>query len=330
MKSLQVVLARRPQGWVQESDFAFEEVETPDLGAGDVLVRNRFLSLDPYMRGRMDDVKSYAPCVPLGAVMVGAAVGEVLDSKSSRFKPGDWVVGMPGWREASVVAEKELRKADTSRIPPSAYLGAVGMPGVTAWIGMLDIGKPKSGETVVVSAAAGAVGGVAGQLAQRRGARVVGIAGGPRKCDYVKSELGFDACLDYKAPEFREELKKATPHGVDVYFENVGGDVADAVFGRLNTFARVPLCGLVSQYNNKAPRPGPDMRLFLIRRIHLEGFIVSDRTDRWPEAFAELGSLVEAGQLKYRETIAEGLREAPRAFIGMLKGENVGKQLVRL
>lgn len=330
LKNMQVQLANRPVGWVQETDFNIVETEVPSPGEGELLVKNHYLSLDPYMRGRMNDAKSYAAKVELGDVMTGGTVGEVVESNNPRYKVGDMLVCMLGWQQYGLSDGRGLQKVDPNVVPLSAYLGAVGMPGVTAWVGLLDIGQPKEGETVVVSAASGAVGSVVGQLAKARGCRAVGIAGGKDKCDYVVQELGFDACIDYKAGNLYEDLKAATPNGVDVYFENVGGDILNAVMRRLNPFARIPLCGLISQYNETQPKPLQNPALLLTNRVKLQGFIVSEHMNRWPQALGELGQLVGSGQLKYRETITEGLENAPKAFIGLLKGENFGKQLVKL
>lgn len=326
----QVVLASRPTGWVDESNFRLVTSPLPPIEEGEVLVRNHFLSLDPYMRGRMNDAPSYAPPVAIGAVMVGATVGEVIESRSPGLRVGDRVTGMLGWQTHGIAKRADLRKVDTSRVPISAYLGVVGMPGVTAYVGLLDIGAPKAGETVVVSAAAGAVGSVVGQLAKLQGCRAVGIAGGPAKCKSVVHDLGFDACVDYKSPSFDAELSTATPNGIDVYFENVGGRVMDTVLPKLNPFARVPLCGLVSQYNETVPYGVKSLSALLWKRVKLQGFIVSDHLDRFPEALSALAVGVAEGKLRYRETVAVGIENAPRAFIGMLKGENLGKQVVKL
>jgi hypothetical protein len=329
----QVLLAARPTGWVTEECFRVVEIDAPTPNDGEVLVENRWLSLDPYMRGRMSDAKSYAAKVELGAPMVGSTVGVVLESRApagSGLAPGDWVVGAFGWQSLGVAKPGALRKVDVTRVPPQAYLGVVGMPGVTAFVGLYDLAEPKEGETVIVSAASGAVGGVVGQLAKLRGCRAVGIAGGREKCDYAVRELGFDACVDHRAPDFEAQLAAATPSGIDVDFENVGGPVMDAIFRRLNPFARVSLCGLVSQYNATTPYGVTNFHQLLVNRVQLQGFIVSDHLDRWPEALATLGRLVVEGKLKWRESIAEGLAAAPRAFVGMLRGENLGKQLVRI
>jgi NADPH-dependent curcumin reductase CurA len=326
----QVLLANRPNGWVKESDFRIAEHPLPTPGDGEVLVRNLFLSLDPYMRGRMGASKSYATSVELGAVMVGGTVGEVTESRNPKFKPGDIVVGYLGWQQYGVGGDKDLRKVARRNFPLSLYLGTVGMPGVTAWIGLNKIGQPKAGETVVVSAASGAVGSVVGQLAKMQGCRVVGVAGGALKCAYTMQDLGFDGCVDYKAGHIAHDLERETPNGIDVYFENVGGDILEAVIPRLNPFARIPLCGLISDYNSTTPRGISDMRQFLIKRVKLQGFICSDTMELWPEALKQLGDLVENGTVKYRETIVEGIENAPKAFIGLFKGENFGKLIVKL
>ena len=301
-----------------------------------MLVRHHFLSLDPYMRGRMNDAKSYAQPQPLDKVMQGGTVGVVVASKHPDYKPGDNVVGFGGWQEYSIVdagMPGSLRKVDTSRVPLSAYLGAVGMPGVTAWYGLMKICQPKPGQTIVVSAASGAVGSVVGQLAKTRGCRAVGIAGGSDKCEYVKRELGFDACIDYKAhadpKSLYEALKEATPDGVDGNFENVGGPILDAVLARMNAFGRIALCGMISGYDGQ-PIPLQHPQLILLSRLTIEGFIVSEHMEVWPEALKELGMLVATGKLKYRESVAEGIASAPEAFLGLLKGRNFGKQVVKL
>jgi NADPH-dependent curcumin reductase len=329
-KNMQVTLASRPVGWVKESDLKIVESEIPTPGPGQVLVKNLFLSLDPYMRGRMNEGPSYAENVKIGQVMVGATVGEVLESKNPAFKPGDSVLGYYGWQQYGVSGGAELRKVDPKLAPLSAYLGVLGMPGLTAWFGLVDIGQPKPGETVVVSAAAGAVGSVVGQIAKIQGCRAVGIAGGKAKCDHVVNELGFDACIDYKAGNLTRDLAAATPKGIDINFENVGGEILDAIALRLNPFARIPLCGLISQYNEVRPRGMDNLVMLLINRVRLQGFIVSDYMARAGEALGDLAQWVGAGKIKYRETVADGLSNAPRAFIGMLKGANLGKQVVKL
>lgn len=325
----QVRLAARPSGFPDASSFKIEEAPVPEPKEGEVLVRNHFLSLDPYMRGRMNEARSYAPPVALGDVMVGGTAGEVVASKNPSFVAGDKVVGAFGWQEYGLSDGRGLTKVD-GKLPLAAYLGVVGMPGVTAYIGLYDLGEPKQGETVVVSAAAGAVGSVVGQLAKLRGCRAVGIAGGKPKCDYVTHELGFDACVDYRSPSFADDLRAATPDGVDVSFENVGGPVMDAVLARLNVFGRVPLCGLVSQYNATEPYTLKNVAALLWKRVKLQGFIVSDHMDRWPRALADLSIWVAEGKVRYRETVATGITNAPEAFFGMLRGENLGKQIVKL
>jgi len=332
----QIQLASRPAGEPTAANFRLVEAPVPALKDGQVLVRHHYLSLDPYMRGRMNDGKSYAQPQPLDAVMGGGTVGEVVASQHAGFAVGDHVVGMGGWQLYSVVdagVPGVLRKVDTTHIPLSAYLGAVGMPGVTAWYGLTQIIAPKAGETVVVSAASGAVGSAVGQLAKARGARAVGIAGGADKCAYVVEELGFDACVDYKAHRdlaaLSAALKAACPQGIDGNFENVGGLVLDAVMANANAFSRVALCGMISGYNGE-PIPMAAPSLILVNRMKVEGFIVSEHMQHWPAALAELGQGVASGRLKYRETVAEGLASAPEAFLGLLKGRNFGKQLVRL
>jgi hypothetical protein len=332
----QILLVSRPEGEPSVDNFRLVEVPLAPLQDGQVRVRNHYLSLDPYMRGRMSEAKSYAQPQPLNEVMIGGTVGEVIESRNPAFQVGDKVVGMGGWQEYFVVDAGQrgvLQKVDTTHIPLSAYLGAVGMPGVTAWYGLVKIINPKAGETVVVSAASGAVGGAVGQLAKARGCRVVGIAGGPEKCAHVVNELGFDACIDYKAhPDAKslsKALKQACPDGIDGYFENVGGVILDAVLSRANAFSRVAMCGMIAGYNGQ-PIPLSAPQLILVNRMKIEGFIVSEHMDVWPEALKELGTLVATGRFKYRETIAQGLASAPEAFIGLLKGRNFGKQLVKL
>lgn len=333
-KNQRVLLASRPVGAPKESDFRFEEAPVPTPSDGQVLVRNRWLSLDPYMRGRMNAGKSYAAPVELGAVMLGGTVGEVLASKNPRFSVGDAVVGPLGWQTHAVSDGAGLLKVapvkPAASVPLSAYLGAVGMPGVTAWYGLHAIGAPKAGETLVVAAATGAVGSVVGQLAKLHGCRVVGIAGGAEKCDYAVRELGFDVCLDHRAPDLEQALRGATPAGVDIYFENVGGPIFDLVLARLNPFARIPLCGLISDYNATEPYRVRNTASLLVNRVTLRGFIISDYMDVWPKAMAELAEHVASGRLKLRESVTEGLASAPAAFIGLLEGKNFGKALVHL
>ena len=332
----QIHLASRPDGEAHAGNFKLVTGETPALNENDVLVRHHYLSMDPYMRDRMNASKSYAASQPVGEVFQGGTVGEVVESKSPKFKPGDKVVGMGGWQEYSVVDVSKpglLKKVDTTHVPLSYYLGAVGMPGVTAWYGLVKIIAPKAGETVVVTAATGAVGSAFVALAKARGCRVVGIAGGPEKCQYATGELGFDECIDYKLhPDVKSmsaALKAACPKGIDGYFENVGGYIFDAVLLRTNAFARIALCGMIAGYDGK-PLPLANPALFLVNRIKLQGFIVSEHMEVWPEALSELGGLVAAGKLKPRESIAQGIEAAPEAFLGLLKGRNFGKQLVKL
>lgn len=332
----QILLDNRPQGEASVSNFKLVSTETPALQDGQVLVRHHYLSLDPYMRGRMNESKSYAQPQPLGEVMIGGTVGEVVESRHPKFSAGDQVVGMGGWQEYSVVDATQpgaLRKVDTTHVPLSHYLGAVGMPGVTAWYGLVKIIEPKAGDTVVVSAAAGAVGSAYGALAKARGCRAVGIAGGKDKCDYVVNELGFDACIDYKehkdAYSLAKALKQACPNGIDGYFENVGGMVLDAVLLRMNAHGRIAVCGMIAGYDGQ-PLPLANPALILVNRLKVQGFIVSEHMEVWPEALKELGTLVATGKLRPRESVAQGIEAAPEAFLGLLKGKNFGKQLVKL
>lgn len=335
-RNQQIVLDNRPQGEAVAGNFKLVATDTPALQDGQVLVRHHFLSLDPYMRGRMNESKSYAASQGLGEVMIGGTVGEVAESRHPKYAVGDKVVGMGGWQEYSVVDANTpgaLRKVDTTHVPLSHYLGAVGMPGVTAWYGLVKIIAPKEGDTVVVSAATGAVGSAFAALAKARGCRAVGIAGGAEKCRYAVEELGFDACIDYKehsdVKALSKALKEACPKGIDGYFENVGGWIMDAVMLRMNAFSRVALCGMIAGYDGQ-PLPMANPALMLINRMKIEGFIVSEHMEVWPEALKELGTLVGTGKLRPRETIAEGIAAAPEAFLGLLKGKNFGKQLVKL
>ena len=339
MKNQRIVLASRPATEATLANFRLEAADTPPLAEGEVLVRHHTMSLDPYMRMRMNDAKSYAAPVALGAVMVGGTVGEVVESRHADYKAGDKVVGQGGWQECSVVDATQkgtMRKVDASpasRIPLSAYLGAVGMPGVTAWVGLMHLIAPKAGETIVVDAASGAVGSIVGQLAKANGCRAVGLAGGADKCAYVRDELGFDACIDYKAhrdfASLAAALDAAAPNGVDGLFENVGGMIFDVVLSRMNAFGRIALCGLISGYDG-APLTISNARLLLTQRLKLQGFIVSEHMSLWPAALKELGMGVATGQIKFRESVAQGIAAAPEAFMGLLKGKNFGKQLVKL
>ena len=330
------LLDNRPTGEASVSNFKLVSSDTPTLKDGEVLVRHHFLSLDPYMRGRMNESKSYAVPQALGEVMQGGTVGEIIESLSPKFKAGDKVVGMGGWQQYSVVDAGQpgaLRKVDTTHVPLSHYLGAVGMPGVTAWYGLNKIIAPKAGDTVVVSAATGAVGSAFAALAKTLGCRAVGIAGGPEKCRYAVDELGFDACIDYKlhkdAASLTKALREVCPDGIEGHFENVGGMVLDAVLPLMNAFGRIALCGMIAGYDGK-PVPMSYPALILMSRLKIQGFIVSEHPEIWPEALKELGTLVGSGKLKPRESVAQGIAAAPEAFLGLLKGKNFGKQVVRL
>lgn len=330
-----IVLASRPVGEPKPSDFRLEEFPVPQPGPEQVLLRTKWLSLDPYMRGRMSDAPSYAKPVDVGEVMEGGTVSEVVASNNDNFKPGDIVLGHTGWQTHALSSGAGLRKLDPKLAPVSTALGVLGMPGMTAYAGLLEIGQPKAGETVVVSAASGAVGSVVGQIAKIKGARAIGIAGGPDKCRYVKEELGFDDCVDHRAPELPERLKDACPKGADVYFENVGGPVFDAVLPLFNMFARIPVCGLIAQYNATELPPGPNrlpllMRNVLTKRLTIRGFIVTDFAARFSDFIRDVPQWVKEGRIKYREDIADGLENAPQAFMGLLNGKNFGKQLVRV
>ena len=330
-----IVLARRPEGEPADDCFRVETVEIPALEDGQILIKVNWLSLDPYMRPRMNDMKSYAKPLQIGDVMTGESTGVVLESKSDKYRPGDHVAAHLGW-QSHIAAD-----ADNSAVMPvdlangtlSAHLGVVGMPGRTAYFGLREVGKPQAGETLVVAAASGAVGSVVGQMAKILGLRAVGVAGGPEKCRYVSDELGFDACIDYKASDFTEKLVAACPDGVDIYFENVGGDVTKAVAGLLNSGARVPICGYISNYNdadlNQAETP-----FHILKRLDSvpehRFFLVTEWQERWLEATRQLGQWIKEGKLKYRESVGEGLENAPEYFRGMLKGRNFGKQLVKV
>jgi NADPH-dependent curcumin reductase CurA len=330
-----IVLASRPVGEPNPEDFRLEEYRIPLPGPGEVLLHTLYLSLDPYMRGRMSDAPSYAAPVAIDAVMEGGAVSKVIASNNEAWKPGDIVFGQTGWQTHALSNGKGLRKLDPDAAPISYGLGVLGMPGMTAYFGLTEIGKPQAGETLVVAAASGAVGSVGGQIARIRGARAVGIAGGAEKCRYVKEELRFDACIDHRAPDFADQLKAACPNGIDVYFENVGGKVFEAVVPLLNNNARVPVCGVISHYNASSPDPGPNwvptlMRTILTKRLTVRGFLVGDFFPRYREFMQEMMPWVREGRVKYREHVIEGLENAPRGLIGLLRGENFGKALVRL
>ncbi len=324
-----IVLAARPKGGVSPSDFRLETVSVPEVGDGQLLIRNHYLSLDPYMRMRMEDIKSYAAPQAIDEVMVGGTVGEVVASKHPKFAVGDRVVGMLGWSEMGLSDGTLLKKVDGSHVPLSVYLGVVGMPGMTGWYGLNHILKLKPGQTLAVSAASGAVGSVVGQLAKLQGCRVIGIAGGKAKCDLVINEFGFDACIDYKAGNLFKDVKAAAPDGIDGLFENVGGVVMDAVLHQMNPYGRIALCGMISGYDGQ-PMPVHNLHKVLSMRLMVQGFIITEHLDLWSQGLSELGQLVASQQLKYRETVSEGLASAPEAFIGLLRGKNIGKQLVKL
>jgi NADPH-dependent curcumin reductase CurA len=325
MENQRIVLASRPEGWVTPENFRLEKGAVPSPKDGEVLVKNLWLSLDPYMRGRMSESKSYVKGVEIGEVMVGQTVGEILESRNPAFKVGDKVLTQLGWQLYG--ATREATKVDGTRAPLSYYLGLLGMPGLTAYFGLKEIGQPKPGETVLVSAASGAVGSVVGQLAKLWGCRAVGMAGGREKCDYVTRELGLDACLDYKAGSLRDELRAEK---IDVYFDNVGGDILDLALARMNLFGRVVVCGTISDYNATDPYRVKNWRAILVNRLKVQGMIVFDWKDRYGEALKALGGTLAAGKLKTRESVVEGLANAPQGFISLLKGGNFGKQLVKL
>ena len=329
-RNRQVLLKRRPSGAPTVDDFEIVDAPLPEPQEGEVLLRGIYLSLDPYMRGRMSAARSYAKPVEIGAVMEGRVVGQVARSRHADFREGDFALGGYGWQLYSAVAGSTLTKLDPAEAPLPSALGILGMPGLTAFVGLDEIGRPHPGETVVISAASGAVGAVAGQLAKRAGARVVGIAGGADKCRYVTDELGFEACLDHRTGDLGAALDQACPRGIDVYFENVGGAVQQAVFPRLNDFGRMILCGMVAEYNDPVPRPGPNLMTAVRRRLRIQGFIVSDQWRRFGEYRAMAAPLLRSGALKYREDIVDGLDRAPQAFIGLLQGRNFGKLVVRL
>jgi NADPH-dependent curcumin reductase len=335
VKNRRILLARRPTGEPSEADFALSEVELEDLQPGQMLLRTLWLSLDPYMRGRMSDQKSYAPSVGIGDVMVGGTVTEVVASKLEGFIPGNIVEGRTGWQEYALSDGAGMRKVDPALGPISTALGVLGMPGMTAYFGLFSIGEPKPGETVVVSAAAGAVGAIVGQLAKIKGCRVIGIAGAPEKCAYVVNELGFDECVSHRDPDLAQRLEKACPKGIDLYFESVGGRVFEAVLPWLNDFARVPVCGLIAHYNATELPSGPNqipllMRAILTRRLTVRGFIRSDFLDQQASFFEDMSRWIKEKRIKYREDIVEGLENAPRAFLKLFRGENFGKLLIKV
>ncbi|WP_342642251.1 NADP-dependent oxidoreductase [Rhodoligotrophos ferricapiens] len=329
-KNRQFLLRKRPEGLPTPDHFELIEAPVPEPRSGEVVTRTLYLSLDPYMRGRMNAGKSYARPVELGAPMEAGVVGRVVASADPGFKIGDIVNGPGYWADYSVHKAASLRKLDPSLAPPSTALGILGMPGHTAYVGTIDIGKPKPGETFVVSAAAGPVGSLAGQIAKIKGARVIGIAGGPDKCRYVVDECGFDDCIDHRMADFAEALAAACPDGIDIYYENVGGAVLQAVWPLLNRHARVPVCGLIAEYNDVAPRPGPNLRNLLSNRILMQGFIVGDHAERFAAFFADVSNWLRTDRIKYREHTVEGLENAPEAFLGLFSGSNFGKLVVRV
>jgi hypothetical protein len=329
-RNRQVLLKQRPSWAPKPADFEITDAPLPDPAEGEVLVRGIYLSLDPYMRGRISGQRSYARPVEIGAVIEGRVAGEVARSRDPGFREGDYVLGGFGWQLYSAVPAAGLLKLDPAEAPLSTALGVLGMPGLTAYIGLDEIGKPQRGETVVVSAASGAVGAVVGQLARRAGARVVGIAGGADKCRWVEGELGFDACIDHRLADLDAALNQACPKGIDVYWENVGGAVQQAVFPRLNDFARMVMCGMVAEYNDIEPRSGPNLMSAVRKRLKIQGFIVGDRWQRFAEYRAMAAPLLKSGELKYREDVVDGLDRAPEAFIGLLRGRNFGKLVVSL
>ena len=325
-----VILRERPSGMPERSNFEIVSETIPAPEAGEVVTRVLYLSIDPYMRGRLSDRKSYATPVQIGEVMTGESIGEVIDSADPRFAIGDIVVGARGWQSHTVSKGSALTKITPGEAPLPAYLGVLGMPGVTAYTGMTDIGQAKAGETVLISAASGAVGSVAGQIAKRAGARVVGIAGGPDKCLFVQEHLGFDACIDHQALSMDADIADACPNGVDVYFENVGGAVQAAAFKALNMFSRVIMCGMVAQYNEKEFPPGPNLGFVVAKRVKIQGLLVFDKPERFGEWRALAAPWVKDGSLRYRETIIDGLEQAPEALAMVLGGENFGKMIVKV
>lgn len=331
MISREIQLAARPVGEPKASDFQLAEVEIGDPADGELLVRNRWMSVDPYMRGRMNDVASYVPPFQIGAPLEGGAVGEVVASAADGFKEGQLVLHGLGWREYALLPATHARVIDDGAGPPQAYLGVLGMPGMTAYVGLTDIAALKDGETVFISAAAGAVGSVAGQIAKSRGCTVIGSVGSTDKAEYVRGELGFDAAFSYKDGPVLEQLRQAAPEGIDVYFDNVGGDHLEAALFVLRDFGRVALCGAISMYNATELPPGPrNLALAVRSRLTLRGFIVSDHSDRMPDFLRDVGGWLQEGKVRSRETVVGGIASAPSAFIGLLRGENIGKMLVRL
>ena len=335
MQNRRIVLASRPHGEPSADNFRIETVPTPEPRDGEVLVRTLWLSLDPYMRGRMNDAKSYSKPVAIGGVMEGGTVGEVVASAAEGWAAGDMVLCHSGWQDYGVQSGQALRKLDPALAPVQTALGVLGMPGRTAYTGLLNIGQPKPGETLVVAAASGPVGATVGQIAKIKGCRTVGIAGGPDKCRFLLDEMGFDVAVDHRAPDLPARLAAACPDGIDIYFENVGGDVWTAVFPLLNDFARIPVCGRIANYSDTAPPPGPDrtvqlMGAVLTKRLRIQGFIVSDFAAQTADFLRDVGSWIAEGRIKYREDVVAGLERAPESFMGLLKGRNFGKLLVKV
>jgi NADPH-dependent curcumin reductase CurA len=331
----QILLASRPHGEPTLDNFKLAETTLPSPAPGQLLLRSQYLSLDPYMRGRMSGEKSYASPVEVGGVMGGQAVAEVVESNHPDHRVGEIVLAPIGWQEYMLSDGDGIQEIDPSLGPVSYALGVLGMPGLTAYTGLMNIGQPKPGETLVVAAASGAVGSVVGQIAKLKGCRVVGIAGGAEKCRYVKEELGFDDCLDHREPDLADRLRTACPDGIDIYFENVGGEVFTAVFPLLNNFARIPVCGLIAHYNATEAPAGPDrlpqvMHQILVKRLTFRGYIVSDFASQYPQFLAEVGGWLRDGRIKYKEDVTEGLENAPRELIGLLRGENFGKKIIKL
>lgn len=330
MRNTQVIFKTRPEGQPSEDNFEIVNTELPPVGEGQMLRRTLWLSVDPYMRGRMSMMKSYAAPAKLGEPMVGQTVSEVVESSHPKFAKGDIVLGFDGWQSHAVGDAKELRKLDPKQAPVSWSLGVLGMPAFTAYVALLDIGQPESGETVVISGAAGAVGTIAGQIAKLKGCLAVGVAGSDEKCRYVAEELGFDACINYKTDNLNDAMKVACPDGIDVFFDNVGGPVLEAALRRMNVFGRIPLVGFISQYNDTKPAPGPNLGSVLANRLTLRGMIILDHIQRMPAFLADMSTWLREGKIKHREDIVEGLENAPRAFLGLFKGENIGKRIVKV
>ena len=330
MTTQQIVLASRPKGIPTAANFRFENIELPEIQEGEVLLTGMYYSVDPYMRGRMNDAKSYAAPFDIDKAIAGGVVAKVTASKSAIFKPGDIVLGNLPWQEQIVVSEKMIQKIDTAIAPPSYYLGILGMTGLTAFFGLMDIGKPKPGETVVVSGAAGAVGVVVGQIAKIQGCRVIGIAGSDEKINLLKNEFGFDEAINYNTTSnLKAAIAALCPNGVDIYFDNVGGDISDAVVANINFHARIPLCGQISLYNSTEQPVGPRLQpMLLTRSVLMQGFIVSNYQSRFPEGIQHLAQWVKEGKLKFTETIVQGFDQLPAALLGLFKGENTGKMIV--